>query len=357
MDKIDLKEVGLKENTIKEFENSYNDLYLGRVICEQKNSYRVITEKDVINAKVSGKMMFNALDKADFPAVGDWVALDREDSNTGDAVIHGVLKRFSKFSRKVAGDRHDEQLIAVNVDTAFIAMSLNNNFNLRRLERYISTAWDSGAEPAVVLTKADLCEDLSEKLDEVSKIAMGVKIFVVSSLTNEGVDEVRSFITKGKTVVFLGSSGVGKSTLINSLMGNEVMKVGEVREGDDKGKHTTTYRELMVLKDGGVVIDTPGMRELQILDISEGIESSFKDIEDIALNCKFGNCTHKSEPGCAVREAIMNGVIPEERYKNYVKLKKEAEFMARKERLKDKEIIKKTKGKGLSKRNFKDRAI
>lgn len=357
MIKYDLKELGLKENTIKEFEDLYKGLYLGRIICEQKNYYRVVTEKDIINAKVSGKIMYNALDKSDYPAVGDWVALDREESNAGDAVIHGKLKRFSKFSRKVAGDRHDEQIIAVNIDTAFITMSLNSNFNLRRLERYISAAWDSGAEPVAVLTKADLCEDLSEKLLEVSKVAIGVKTFVVSSMTNEGVDEVKAYITKGKTVAFIGSSGVGKSTLINSLMGNEVMKVGEVREGDDKGKHTTTYRELLMLPEGGVVIDTPGMRELQILDISEGIENSFKDIEDIALKCKFADCTHKAEPGCAVKKAIFDGVIPEERYKNYVKLKREAEFMARKERLKDKEILKKSREKNNSKKDFGERVM
>jgi len=197
----------------------------------------------------------------------------------------------------------------------------------------------------VVLTKADLCEDAQEKLSEVLDIAIGVDVLVVSSLTNEGIDKLKQYITKGKTAVFIGSSGVGKSTLINKLLGDERLKVGEVRQGDEKGKHITTYRELILIPNGGVVIDTPGMRELHIMDISEGVENSFKDIEDLALNCKFKNCTHNAEPGCAVKKAIQDGIISEDRYKNYIKLKKEAEFMAKKERTKNIKDSKKLKVK------------
>lgn len=345
LDKFNLKELGLKDSTVKEFESLYKDAYLGRVVCEQKNCYRVVTKNGIINAKVSGKIMYDACSREDYPAVGDWVAVDRDEDLQGDAIIHGILKRYSKFSRKVAGVKNDEQIIAVNIDIAFITMSLNSNFNLRRLERYISTAWESGAKPVVVLTKADLCEDVEEKLSEVLDIAIGVEVLAVSSLTNEGIDKLKQYIAKGKTAAFIGSSGVGKSTLINKLLGDERLKVGEVRQGDEKGKHTTTYRELILIPNGGVVIDTPGMRELHIMDISEGVENSFKDIEELALNCKFKNCTHNAEPGCAVKKAIQDGIISEDRYKNYIKLKKEAEFMAKKEKTKNMRDSKKVKVK------------
>ncbi|WP_035294542.1 ribosome small subunit-dependent GTPase A [Clostridium sp. KNHs214] len=350
MNKFNLKELGLKDNTIKEFKNLYEGMYLGRVACEQKNYYKVITEKGVISARVSGKIMYNACSIASYPAVGDWVAMDRDEDSQGEAIIQGILKRCSKFSRKVAGIKYEEQIIAVNIDTALITMSLNDNFNLRRLERYISTAWDSGAKPIVLLTKSDLCEDLDEKLLEVSKVAIGVDILVVSSLTNEGIDKVKEYITKGKTVAFIGSSGVGKSTLINKLLGYEKMKVSEIRESDGRGRHTTTYRELIVIPEGGVVIDTPGMRELSIMDIEDGIESAFKDIEQLTINCKFGNCTHNEEPGCAVKEAISTGIISEERYKSYIKLKKEAEFMAKKEKIRK---LKESKKGRTKKNNYK----
>ncbi|WP_102401770.1 ribosome small subunit-dependent GTPase A [Haloimpatiens massiliensis] len=355
MNKFDLKELGLKDNIIKEFKSLYEGMYLGRVACEQKNYYKVITEKGVISARVSGKIMYNACSIASYPAVGDWVAMDRDEDSQGEAIIHGTLERYSKFSRKTVGPKDDEQIIAVNIDIVFITMSLNNNFNLRRLERYISTAWESGAKPIVLLTKADLCEDLDEKLLEVSKVAIGVDILVVSSLTNEGIDKVKDYITKGKTVAFIGSSGVGKSTLINKFLGYEKMKVSEIRECDGKGRHTTTYRELLVIPKGGVVIDTPGMRELPIMDIEDGIESAFRDIEELTINCRFGNCTHNEEPGCAVKEAISKGIISEKRYKSYIKLKKEAEFMAKKEKIKKVKESKKGKMKKNScKKDFKE---
>ncbi len=325
-----LFELGLNEEIIEEFKQYYKDGYIGRVITEYKGMYKVITENDIILSQISGKISFEAVDRNDYPAVGDWVVLDRDRSDRGNAVIHGTLQRKSKLSRKVAGTDIDEQIIASNIDIIFICMSLNQDFNLRKLERYISIAWNSGGTPVVVLTKSDLCEDISEKLTEVEKVAIGIDIIHVSSLTYEGLEELKKYLTFGKTVVFIGSSGVGKSSLINLLLGQERLKTNEIRESDDRGKHTTTHRELILLPEGGVVIDTPGMREIQLLDEEESIEDAFSDITEISKHCRFSDCKHDKEPGCAVVKAIEEGVISKSRLDNYNKLKKEAEFIKRK---------------------------
>lgn len=346
--RYELKDLGWNEEwqqkyceVLQQRENDSSLLKIGRVAIEHKNMYRVITENGEILAVPSGKMKHKAMGREYYPAVGDWVLLDRNESTTGNAIIHGILNRKSKFSRKVAGNQTDEQIIATNIDIAFICTSINLDFNLRRLERYLTMAWESGAVPVILLTKSDLCEDIEEKVALVESVAFGVDIVSISSKTGMGINNLRRYIKAGDTVAFLGSSGVGKSSVVNYLFGEERLQVKDVREEDDKGRHTTTHRELIVLPEGGIVIDTPGMREFQILDISEGIESTFEDIEELALQCRFNDCLHSNEPGCRVKTAIRNGELTQERYSNYLKLKKEARFLALKEKKKERIINKK----------------
>ncbi|SHH69810.1 ribosome small subunit-dependent GTPase A [Clostridium grantii] len=327
--KINLFHWGLKESFIKEYEENYQGYYLGRVVEEQKNLYKIVTEEGKMLGKISGKMSYNAIERMDYPTVGDWVVVDRVNHDNGVAIINGILKRKSKFSRKVAGNRSDEQIVAANVDNLFICMTLNNDFNLKRLERYISLAWNSGATPVILLTKSDLCEDINEKYSQVDSIAFGIDIIVVSSVEMSGIEQVKTYLKEGSTIGFVGSSGVGKSTLVNSILNEEKQLTKDIGNGD-KGRHTTTYRELIQTNLGGVIIDTPGMREVGMLGDNESIYNSFKDIEEISARCKFTNCSHRTEVGCAIKEAMKNGNISVERYNNYLKLKKEAEFMERK---------------------------
>lgn len=326
---IDLNEWGLSQTIINEFEEKYNGYYLGRVIEEHRNLYKIITESGKVVGQVSGKIQYEAVNRIDYPAVGDWVVLDRVEDKEGNAIINGVLSRRSKFSRKIAGRTNEEQIIAANVNILFICMALNHDFNLQRLERYTSLAWNSGAMPVVILTKSDLCSDVDEKIADVMDTAPGVDVYAVSAINELGLEQVETYIEFGKTVSFVGSSGVGKSTLINHLLGFESQDTAGIRN-DDKGRHTTTYRELVLAPNGGILIDTPGMREIHLLDDTDGIESSFADIEELARNCKFSDCKHINEPNCAVIEAIENGELSERRFQNYLKLKKEAAFMERK---------------------------
>ncbi|MEK5330888.1 MULTISPECIES: ribosome small subunit-dependent GTPase A [unclassified Lysinibacillus] len=300
-----------------------------RVTLEHKHSYRVLAEEGEWLATVAGHFAYTSVAREDYPAVGDWVLVEKM-AGEEKAIIHKLFNRKSVFSRKVAGQEIKEQIVASNVDIVLLVMSLNADFNIRRLERYLVAAWDSGAKPVIVLTKADLCEDISSMVREVELVAFGVDIFVTSARSGEGITAIQNLFTEGVTGALLGSSGAGKSTLMNALSGEELMKVSGIREDDAKGRHTTTHRELIVLPSGGCLIDTPGMRELQLWDQSESLSSSFRDIEEFAAACRYRDCTHHMEPHCAVQQAIKDGALEQSRLQSYFKLQKELAFIERK---------------------------
>jgi len=333
--KIGMKSLGLTERFIQE-STIYEGLHTGRIVFQSKDLYKVITEDGELTAEISGKFRYRAQALSDYPAVGDFVMVDRTDNASGNGIIHHVLTRKSAFARKTAGTTSDTQIVAANIDTVYICMSLNNDFNPRRLERYLSIAWDSGATPVVVLTKSDLCNDIESRLDEISHLTLGVDVLVTTSTSDDGYLALKRYLGSGQTVAFIGSSGVGKSTLINRLLGTDALATNEVR-GDDKGRHTTTRRELVPLPEGGAVIDTPGMRELGI--ISADLAKSFADIDELAAQCRFSDCAHGTEPGCAVKRAIREGILPAERLNNYNKLKKEARYDGLNARLIEKKKI------------------
>ncbi|WP_430392887.1 ribosome small subunit-dependent GTPase A [Bacillus suaedaesalsae] len=301
----------------------------GRVTLEHKRIYRVMTESGELMAEITGKMRFLAGGREDYPAVGDWVLLSAR-LNEGKATIHSILPRFSKFSRKVAGETTEEQIVATNVNTVFLVAALNQDFNIRRLERYLLLTWESGANPVIVLTKADLCEDSEPFIQDVEGVAFGVPIHVTSAKDLTGLEPLQSYLGEGQTVALLGSSGAGKSTLTNYLLGEEKQLVQDIRDEDGKGRHTTTHRELVVLPSGGMIIDTPGMRELQLWEADGGMSQSFSDVEDLAEQCYFRDCKHEKERECAVREAIESGALDEKRFQSYIKLQRELAYLDRK---------------------------
>lgn len=301
----------------------------GRVTLEHKKMYRIITAEGEWLSVCSGAMQYEATERRDFPAVGDWVAVEKMPGEER-GIIHSILPRTSLFSRKVAGMTIAEQIIAVNIDIVFLVMSMNNDFNARRLERYLVAAYDSGATPVVVLTKKDVCDNPTFYIEEAQNIALGAEIFAVSNVTGEGINELTSLLKNDKTAALLGSSGVGKSSLMNAICGSEIMAVQDIREDDAKGRHTTTHRELIKIPTGGILIDTPGMREFQLWDNTESLDSGFQDIHDLANTCKFNDCQHSNEPGCAIQDALSRGELAEDRYSSYLKLQKELAFLDRK---------------------------
>jgi ribosome biogenesis GTPase len=290
----------------------------GRVTAAHRGAYDVQTEHDLVRTRLPGRLLHENADVA----VGDWVSL-------GDGLIRNVLPRTSALVRNAAGRATAAQTLAANVDVAFIVSSLGPELEPRRIERYLVTIWESGATPEVVLTKADRLEDPWPMVAEVETVALGVPVHVVSSVTGQGLEGLRARIQPGTTAVLVGSSGVGKSTLVNRFVGHEHMAVREVRADDDEGQHTTSHRELILLPGGGVVIDTPGIRELQLWDASEdGMSETFADVEALAATCKFNDCTHTSEPGCAVLAAVESGELPAERLQSWFKLQRELRAIA-----------------------------
>ena len=300
-----------------------------RVIAQEKGLYKISNGTEVRTAVVSGKYRYGVQTVSDYPAVGDYVIAEWHEGD-GNAVITGLFPRRSCFIRKAAGTGNREQVVAANIDTVFICMSLNKNFNIRRLERYLSIAYDSGATPVAVLTKADLCSAVGERIAEAQNAAPGVDVLAVSALdedTRAVMRHVMRYVLPCRTVAFIGSSGVGKSTLINRLTGTDSIATRETGN-DDKGRHTTTHRELITLPNGAFVIDTPGMRELGMWDSGGGIDTAFADIEALSRACRYSDCTHNGEPGCAVRKALEDGTLDRARWNSYLKLKTENEYAA-----------------------------
>ncbi len=350
---MNLKEYGWNEFFEKEWKkNSAAGMFPGRVIADYGQIVRVITEE----GELSVNRPVNRPEEAMLLAVGDWVALEYSQ----DAKAHHirfVLARKTKFSRAGAGRELKEQIVAANVDTVFLIQSLNRDFNMRRLERYIITAWESGAIPVVVLTKADCCDEVEEKTAIACSAVPGVEVIAISCITGEGVDEIRKHLAPGKTIALLGSSGVGKSTLLNYLAGKEILKTGEIREDDDRGRHTTTHRELVLLPEGGLILDTPGMRSLSLWEADTGMELMFGDIEEMVKQCRFHDCKHKNEPGCVIRFALNKGTLDRKRWESWLKLQKElVNFEHRREmkqKIKEKQWIKQISGSKDNRQSIK----
>ena len=308
-------------------ELSSEDLVPARVFRQDKLSYRVAGEEREYTATLLGRLLYSENDTSQLPAVGDWVAIQSFDAD--QAVIHAVLPRISAFYRKEAGQLTRRQVIAANIDIAFLVSGLDHDFNVRRIERYLVQTAGSGAHPVIVLNKSDLCADLPAYLDEVRRIAPDTDLITLSAKEGKNLEALQAYIQEGKTVAFLGSSGVGKSSLVNRLLGEEQFLTSAVREDDSRGRHTTSHRELVVLPSGGLVIDTPGLRELQLWGEEEDLHVVFGDIEELAADCRFRDCEHSTEPGCAVKAALESGDLDEDRFESYLKLRRELAYFDR----------------------------
>jgi ribosome biogenesis GTPase len=304
------------------------DVEPGRVAIEFNYIYRVYVEGGEVESLLSGRLKHRAARRSEMPAVGDWVAVRRRHEDDRGTIV-GVLPRRSWFSRKTAGNVTDEQIVAANVDVIFIVMALDADFSLRRLERYLLLARESGAAPVVLLTKPDLAADPAARAMEVVAVTGAGPVHVLSPKFNQGLEHVAFYLRTGRTGALLGSSGVGKSTIINGLVGSDVQKTRDVRDADSKGRHTTTHRELVVLPGGGLIVDTPGMRELQLWDVSEAVRETFDDIERLAGACHFSNCRHRDEPRCGVKAAVAQGALAGDRLDSYLKLQDELVVLAR----------------------------
>lgn len=348
MKKSDNKNISLTELGYNPFfeqyrkQNNLENFNFGRIVQEHKERYLVKTETGDFDAEIIGNLRFTAQSRLDFPAVGDWVAITEYDDNK--ALIYSIFPRETIILRKAVGKDGEPQIVACNVDTAFIILSVNRDFNLNRIERYLSICNESKVEPVIIISKIDLIskEELEIILESIENRLPNITTIALSNIDDTGLNKIKSLITKGKTYCMLGSSGVGKSTLINKLAGSEMLKTKEIGEGTDRGKHTTTHRELIVLENGGIFIDNPGMREIGMTNMSGGIEQTFQTISDLASNCKYKDCKHLHEKGCAIIQAVDNGEISYGVYENYIKLNKE------KEHFESSSLDRKNKGKKLS---------
>lgn len=304
---------------------------VARVITVQKNSYRISDGETEYHAYLSGKFLNEVLTALDFPAVGDWIEVQKL-TDEQKAVIQRVLPRKSQFARKAAGIKTEAQIVAANIDTVFIVNSLNHDLNVRRIERYVLSTYESGASPVVVLTKKDECTtgEVDEAIAQVEEVAIGVPIVAISNVTRDGIDELMDYLPPKRTAALLGSSGVGKSTLVNTLMNKEIQDTKDIRENDSRGRHTTTHREMFMLPNGAFLIDTPGMRELQLWEGESSMDLTFQDVEALIKDCRFTDCQHDTEPGCQVKEALGNGELSEERFHSYLKLQREIAYEKRK---------------------------
>lgn len=293
-----------------------------RIAAQHRSEYEVWSNVGEGTARMAGRLA-RTLDGESRPGVGDWVTLESAPAPDVTSVIDGMLARRTVFTRGAAGSQTRAQVVAANVDVVFVVCGLDADYNVRRIERYLARIWASGAQPVVVLNKADVCDDGHERVGEVGRACLGVPVLVSSALLSDGVDALRTHLGDGITAAFVGSSGAGKSTLINALVGEDRMATNEIRDRDGRGCHTTTHRQLVLLPGGGLLMDTPGMRELQMID-DEGIGAVFSDIEVLAEQCRYRDCTHQAEPGCAVRAAADEGELPPERLDHYLKLEAEA---------------------------------
>lgn len=320
---VRLAELGWNDEFAAQFEeHALAGLQPGRVAVQHRGAWEVATEDGDTTVEITGRLR-HAAEPGELPVVGDWVGLR-------DNQIDAVLPRRSKFSRKTPFTEVSEQVLVANVDVAFLVMGLDErDFNVRRLERYLTTAWEGGATPVIVLNKADLAEDLEAQVAQTEAVGFGVPIHVVTAVAGKGVEVLLPYLAGPQTGVLLGSSGVGKSTLINALLGEGRLATGEVR-GDGRGRHTTSHRELLVLPGGGVLIDTPGLRELQLWETEGGLDKAFADVAELVNQCRFSDCAHDTEPGCAIREALADGSLPAERWESYVKLERELAHLERK---------------------------
>lgn len=341
--KIELRQYGFDQYFEKQITEKDKNLVPARVIEVHREIYKIVSEYGESQARLKGSLFYAENTLVEYPAIGDFVLV--EINPHGEDIIYRLLQRKSYFSRSNPTLGMGEQIVASNFDYVFIMESLNHDFNLAKLERYLTIAWESGGTPVIVLTKSDLCDNVEDYVEKAMNSSPGVEVIPISSITGEGLDELRDYIKPEKTIVFLGSSGIGKSSLVNALSGEEVMNVSGIREEDSRGRHTTTHRQLIHLDNDVLIIDTPGMREVGLWDVSDGLQGAFQDIEELATQCKFSNCSHGSEPGCAVKEALENGSLTQLRWKSYLKLRREAKFMERKVKLakQSKKVKKKAK--------------
>jgi ribosome biogenesis GTPase len=327
---VRLDDLGWDESLAAAFEPwaARQDHEPARVAVEFNHLYRVYVDGAEIEAAVSGRLKHHAESRRELPAVGDWVVVRRRSDGDRASIVH-VLPRRSRFSRKVAGNVTDEQVVAANVDVVFLVMALDGDFSPRRLERYLLLARESGASPVVLLTKPDLTSDVPARAADVAVVAGGLPVHVLNPRSGEGAEALRGYVARGRTCALFGSSGVGKSTLVNRLVGADVQKTRAVREADSKGRHTTTHRELVPVPGGGLLLDTPGMRELQLWAAGDAVEQSFDDVERHAGECRFSDCRHRDEPRCAVKGAVSAGLLSAERLESYLKLQDELAHLVR----------------------------